>query len=149
MPVKRFLRHVKSRGRHHFDEVMKTKRTPTSLALGFALGTFLAVLPTPGSSIFLGFLLILIFEKISKISLIAAMAFWNPITLIPVYYLSYIIGNNLVGELPDVVLKIVILDQMYQFTRQFLVGNTILAVIFSVISFFIVKAIAKRYQQYY
>ena len=49
--------------REHFSEVIKIKRSPHSIALGFAVGTFLAILPTPGFSILLGLLIVLIYQK--------------------------------------------------------------------------------------
>jgi uncharacterized protein (DUF2062 family) len=136
----------KNKVRHHFEDVWKLKNTPHSIALGFAIGTFLAVLPTPGFSILLGFLVILIFERVNKFSLMAAMAFWNPIILIPVYSLSYLIGDFFFGQLPVVEIRIRLLEQAYNLTRRFLIGNVILAIIFSIASYFIIKVIVQKIQ---
>ncbi len=142
------IRRFRSKLRKHFREVLKIKKTPQSIAMGFAIGTFLAILPTPGFSILLGFLLVLIFEKINKFSLIGAMAFWNPITLIPIYYISYHIGNFFMTDAPVVVYRFVLLNQLFRFTRRFLIGNLILAVFFSVLFYFIVFFLSKKYQEY-
>lgn len=133
----------KNKVKHHFEEVWKLKNTAHSVALGFAIGTLLAVLPTPGFSILLGFLIILIFEKVNKLSLMAAMAFWNPIILIPIYSLSYLIGDLFFGQLPNIEIQFQLLQQAYNLTRQFLIGNVVLAIIFSITSYFIIKVIAK------
>ncbi len=140
--AKRAFESWKAKIRHHFEEVWKVKTSPHSIALGFAVGTFFALLPTPGFSILLGFLVVLIFEKVNKFSLLAAMAIWNPIVLIPIYSLSYLIGDLLFGKLPYIELRFQFLEQAYNFSRQFIIGNTLLAIVFSVASYFILKGIA-------
>ena len=142
------IRRFRSKLRKHFREVLKIKKSPHSIAMGFAIGTFLAIMPTPGFSILLGFLVILIFEKVNKFSLLGAMAFWNPITLIPIYYISYHIGNIFIGDAPIVVYRFVLLNQLFRFTRRFLIGNLILAVFFSITFYFLVRFLAKKYQEY-
>ncbi len=133
--------------RHHFDEVIKTKTTPESIALGFSLGTFLAIFPTPGFSILLGFILILIFEKISKLAMMGAFAIWNPVTLVPIYILSYNIGRVIGASLPPLAIRIDFINHAYNMSRSIIVGNIVLAVVLGIISYFIVKKIATRYQE--
>ena len=67
--VKKFKEKLK----HHFQEVLKTKTSPHSIALGFAIGTLIDILPTLGFGFFLGLLVGLIFEKVNKYSLFGAI----------------------------------------------------------------------------
>lgn len=133
--------------KEHFHEVTRIKKSEHSIALGFAIGTFISIIPTPGFNILLGLLVVLIYEKVNKFSLFGAMAFWNPLTLAPIYLLSYEIGNFLFGSLPVVKYNIVLLDQIYNFSRRFLVGNFILAIIISALSYYIVKKVVYLYKK--
>ena len=81
--------------KEHVKRVIRIEESAHSIATGFAVGTMLALLPTFGLGIFIGLAVIIIFKKISKISMIASFAFWNPILLIPMYTLSYKIGEKI------------------------------------------------------
>lgn len=131
----------------HMDEVMKTKTSPHSIALGFAIGVLIAILPTPGFSVLLGVLIVLIFKDISKYSLFIALAIFNPIFMIPFYILSYYIGNLLFSTEPVIVFNVVFWDAVYNYTRRYLVGNVIVAVVTSFVSYFVVKYVVKKYEQ--
>ena len=125
----------------HFQEVIRTKKSPHSIALGFAIGTLIGILPTPGFNILLGMLVILVFRKVNKFSLFGALAFWNPLVLTPVYFLSYKIGDLILGSVPVIEYELTILEQIYYFSRRFLVGNAIVAFCFSMSSYFLIRKI--------
>jgi uncharacterized protein len=131
--------------RKHFQEVITTKISPHTIGLGFALGTFISILPTPGFNILLGFFVLLIFKKINKFSLFAGILFWNPLTAIPIYYVSYHIGDFFFGSSAVVVYELNLLGQIYLYARRFLIGNMILALIISSISYFILRWIFTIY----
>lgn len=40
---------------HHFHEALRIKKSPHSIALGFGIGTFIGILPTPGFGVLLAF----------------------------------------------------------------------------------------------
>jgi uncharacterized protein len=130
---------IKAKVKHHFHEVIRIKKSPHSIVFGFAIGTLIAILPTPGLSIILGLVVISIFKNISKIALFGALLFWNPIVSAPLYILSYKIGGLLFGNLPVVEYEVSILDNAYNFTRRYLVGNFILAVSISIASYFLIR----------
>ena len=141
------FRKIKNKFKHHFHEVIRVKKSPHSIALGFSIGTLIAILPTFGLGALIGIIVILIFEKVNKFSLFIAFAVWNMLTLMPIYLLSYKIGEILFGTIPVYKFKIVLLNQAYNFTRRFLVGNFILAIVISVLSYFFVKKLAQVYQK--
>lgn len=141
------LKKFKEKLKHHIHEVIRTKKSPHSIALGFTIGTFISVLPTPGLNILLGLLIIFIFEKVNKYSLFASLFFWNTLTLWPLYILSFRIGDLIFGGLPVVKYNIEILNQIYNFSRRYLVGNFIVAVVISIASYFIVKKIVQLYRK--
>lgn len=123
---------------------MRRKTSPHSIALGFSIGTLIGILPTPGFGFFIGLLVVLISEKINKVSLFAAILFWNPIVLTPIYFASYAIGDLFFGPPVDR-FKIEFFNKAYSFSRNYLVGNLILAVSISILSYFIVKWAAAKY----
>ena len=130
----------------YFKELLKTKTSPHSIAMGFSIGTFVAILPTPGLNILLGLLIVFIFKKISKFALFGAMAIFNPLVLTPIYVFSYKIGNVIFSSEPIVRYKFILLFQIYEFSRRFLVGNLFIATSISILSYFIVKKIVKKYE---
>lgn len=140
---KRFSKKVKE----HFREVLEIKTSTHSIALGFAIGTFISMLPTPGFNILLGFLIILIFKRINKFSLFGSLVLWNPLTLFPFYFLMYKLGNLMFSSAPVIRFNIVIIDQIYNFSRRFLIANIIIAIIMSIISYFVVRMVAEKYKK--
>ncbi len=63
---------------NHFQEILKVQKSPHSIAMGFSLGTLIGIFPTPGLSYLFGFILLIFFPNISKISMIFAFIIWNP-----------------------------------------------------------------------
>jgi uncharacterized protein len=137
----------KKKLREHFREVIEVKTTPHGIALGFAIGTVIAVLPTFGLGALVGLLIVLIFKRISKISLFLAFAFWNPLILIPLTGLSYFIGNFLLQGEPVIKFKIEIINYAFIYTRRFLVGNLIVSTTAAILSYFIVLFLVKKYKK--
>lgn len=146
-PYKNMVKEIIMKIKNRLKEIVKIKTSPHSIAAGFAIGTFIAVLPTFGFGIFLGFLMLLIFKKISKISTLASFAFWNPLILLFLYPLSYSIGNLILGDSPVKIYKIQLLNQIFINSKRFLLGNFILALILSMISYIIVLTLAYNYHK--
>ena len=136
---------IKNKLKEHFQEVIRTKTSPHSIGVGFAIGTFISTLPTPGFNILLGLLILLIFKKVNKFSLFAGIIFWKPLFSIPIYYFSYQIGNMLFGQSPMIMYELTFLDQMYSYARRFLIGNVILTVTISIASYFILRGMFSLY----
>lgn len=141
--VKRFLEKIKK----HFEEILKIRSSPSSIAFGFAIGTAIAILPTFGLGILIGLMIILIFKKINKISMLIAFAIWNPFLLIPLAAVSYKIGDMIFVGAPVYNYKFWILNQIFTYSRKFLLGNIILTISISVLSYFIVFFSVRFYQK--
>ena len=133
--------------KNHFKEVINIKKSPSSIALGFAVGTFIAILPTFGLGLIIGLIIVLIFKKVSKLSLIAAFIFWNPFMLVPIYLFSYKIGDILMSAFPITKLRFELFNNAYNFTLRFLIGNFIIAFTASVLSYFSIKYFAKAFKK--
>jgi hypothetical protein len=135
--------------RNHIQEVLRIKETPNSIAIGFAIATFIALLPTFGLGVFIGLGIILIFKKISKVSLLGGFAFWNPVVLAPFYTLSYIVGDLIYLNTPGFNFQFEINEALYIYSIKFLIGNFIVVIAMSLISYFVIKSIATKYQKQY
>jgi len=131
----------------HFKGVLRIKSSPHSIAMGFALGTLIAILPTFGLGIFIGLGIILIFKKISKISMMVSFIIWNPVVLFFMYGLSYTIGDFLFIGSPIKTYELEILNKLFVYSRRFLIGNLILAVSLSMVCYFIVFFSTRYYQK--
>ncbi len=136
MNIKKYLKSISS-----------IKKSPHSIALGFAVGSFIALLPTLGFGPLIALLVLLVFTKLNKISLFGSFVVWNPLVMTSTYYLSFKIGNLFFGKLPLVDFKFSISNIIQFFSLRFLVGNIVLASLISITCYFIVKAIATNYQK--
>lgn len=118
------------------QKLAKDNSTPASVAMGFALGSFIAILPTPGFGAFLALSFTLVFKNINRLAIIVSVTIWNPLLLIPLYYLSYLLGSVLLARPINLQEEISLYEMLSQYTTAFLVGNSILAVIIALISYF-------------
>ena len=133
--------------RVHFEEIVRIKTSKKAIAFGFAIGTFISILPIPGFSVLIGTALIFIFRRVSKIAIFLAMAIWNPVTLIPIYYFSYDVGMYFLRSIDTKKYTLTVLNRVYFFTNDFLLGNLILAIVISGLSYYITYSIVKTSKQ--
>ena len=141
------MKKLKEKIKRHFEEVLKIKTSPSSIAMGFSIGTLIAILPTFGLGIFIGLLVLLIFKKASKISMFISFAIWNPLVLAILYPLEYSIGNFILSGIPVTEFRFEILNQLFIYTGRLLLGSIILSIIVSIISYFVVFYIVKRHRR--
>jgi len=132
--------------KEQFKEILSIKTKPIEIARGFAIGTFFANFPTFGLEFLIIFLLLITFKRISKIALLSAYVIWNPFITYSFGVLSYFIGNKILGNAPIVLIKFKVFQNIIGFTIRYLLGSLIIASIFSILSYFIVFYLAKKYQ---
>jgi len=100
--------------------------TAHSIALGLAIGTLVALLPTFGFSALLALLLIFIFPNINRPAIFVSLIIWNPLVQIPIYAASFQLGSMLFTDAPLVKYDIEILNQLYSFTQRFLIAHLLI-----------------------
>lgn len=132
------------RFKRSWDEFLLGGTDPHEVALGFALGSFIALLPTFGFSALLGILLMMVFPRLNRPAVFLALALWNPLVQIPIYALSFGIGSELFGNAPVIKYQVEILNQLYTFTRRFLVGHLLLTAAVTVITYVVVWVLSRR-----
>lgn len=131
----------------HLAKIIKLDDSPHSIALGFAIGTLIAIAPTLGLDIFIALLVLFIFPNLNKISLFGGLLLWNPIFAAPLLPLSYKIGTFLLGNASSSHFNLTILNTIYNFSLRLIVGSYISAVIFAILSYFVVRLIVYFYQK--
>lgn len=113
------------------------------IALGFTVGTAISILPTPGFNLLLGALFIAVYPRVNKLAVFGAMAVYNPVFMIPFYWASYKLGALFFGVDPVVHYDVVVLNQAFDFTRRYLVGNLIVTAVTSAITYPLVRRIVQ------
>lgn len=142
------IRKYKEKLKKHFQDVLEIKTSPDSVASGFALGSLIAILPTFGLGVFIGVVIILIFKKISKVSMFIAFAVWNPIVLALLYPLEYKIGYTILRSFPVQRFRIEAYNQIFTYTSRFLLGNLILAIVVAFAGYCIIYYCLKHYRKH-
>ena len=120
----------------HFQEVLAIKKSPKEIALGFAIGTAITLLPIMILEPLIIAFIILIFKKVSKISLLLALIVWNPLVMLMIIPLDYFIGNLFLGDIPIINLHFEFLNQIFRGTLRYLIGSIVTSIVFSFISYF-------------
>lgn len=126
-------------------EILKSKSSPDSIAMGFSLGTLIAILPTPGFGVFIALFIALFFKKLNKLAILVSFTFWNPIIVAPLYWLSYELGGLFFTPNPSIHFDLAIFDQLYHYSGKFILGNAMIALLLSSLSYLTVYFLAVKY----
>jgi uncharacterized protein len=138
---------IKRKVKQYFYEVARLKKTPHEIALGFAIGVFVGILPTPGFNLLIGMLIILLYKNVNKLSLFGGMALFNPLTTPPIVYLSNKLGKLIVKPLNPSDPLYTLVREILHTTLRVLVGAILIALVVSGISYVAMKIIVKRWQK--
>ncbi len=122
-----------------WSQLLLGEFTPHSIALGLAIGTLVSLLPTFGFSALLALLLIFIFPSINRPAIFVSLIIWNPLIQIPIYAASFQLGSILFADATLVKYDIEILNQLYSFTRRFLVAHLIIVSIITMLTYVIAR----------
>ena len=134
---------ISNRLKQHWAEIFLGDFTPHNVALGLALGTFFALLPTFGFGLVIALGVVFFFPHINKPATIFAFILWNPLSQIPVYLISIELGTILFDGLPVVKYDIEVLNQIHSFTRRFLIAHLIVSTACSFIMYLSVRGLLK------
>ncbi len=129
------------------QKLAQENSTPASIALGFTIGSFIAILPTPGFGAFLALSLTLFFKGINRLAVIVSVTIWNPLLLVPLYYLSYLLGSILSARPINLSDDLSLYEMLSQYTGVFLLGNIILATMIAAISYVGIYHLITSYHQ--
>ncbi|MBU1245668.1 MAG: DUF2062 domain-containing protein [Nanoarchaeota archaeon] len=134
---------TKSKLKKWFDEILEAKTSPHAIALGFALGLFIGILPTPGIGILLCLLIVLLF-KVNKLSILAGFAMINPATLPFVLAAILWIGTTLTGAKVRTNVDVFSRTEMANMIWPLVVGDLVLAFSSAILSYVIIYLIFSK-----
>jgi uncharacterized protein (DUF2062 family) len=160
----------KRSARYYYLKFMRLKGDPHSLALGTAIGIFIGITPTMPLHTVLIIMATVVTRSSTIAALLASFLVCNPITYVPQYYLSTVVGNVLtpyeltwtrIKEVLDVLLQHPGLSKSiealaglgYEAAIVLVVGGIVLALPGAVASYFLslrlfVKIRQKRRQKH-
>ena len=133
--------------KNHFKEIVKLRTSPHSIALGFAIGTFVGIFPTPGLNFVIAGIISLLFKKISKISLFTGIIIWNPALTIPLDLIAIKLTTYFYPAGSLVIYSFSFINKLYNFTKGFLLFITLISLVISLLSYIVVRIVVSQYQQ--
>ena len=119
------------------EMMLKAEVSAHNQAMGFAIGTFISLLPTPGFNFALALLLASWF-RLHKATVLISLAIWNVFVTAPFFALSYRLGNLLFPAPATASVSAQWQAQVTSFVQGFLVGNLIIATGVTAVSYTIV-----------
>lgn len=120
--------------------------TPHKVATSFAIGTFITMLPTLGTGLIVFFVLVYLFDWINKVSLFASVLVFNPVVKWGVYAASFSLGFLLLGPVDGFGIgDTPAMSEGTDILVRLLVGNTILAVIATILAYVAAYRVAVAY----
>jgi len=151
-------------GKYYLLKLLRLRGTPRSIAMGAAIGVFIGITPTiPFHTV-----TILALTILTRTSFIAgfttSVVVCNPLTYVPQYFLSLVIGNiltpyhlswNRIKEVLDIILSDATLqvraDAMlslgYEALTVMLIGGSVLALPFAVGSYYLVHYLVVSFRK--
>jgi len=129
---------MEKKTKRRFREMLDLDSSPFSIAMGFAIGTFFAILPTFGLGILFGLLVLLFLKNVSKISMFISFVVWNPIVLIFIQPISYSIGSLIFPGKGDVNYSVEIFNQFFTHSQRYFTGSLIFSTFMAIVCFFII-----------
>ena len=125
----------------------REEHTPHEIALSFAIGIFITAMPSGGLGIGLFFLFIYWWSWVSKPAIFASVVVLNPIIKPVVYIASYQVGAFLFGTEPRVPSTHSSLETIITIVQLVLIGNLIIALVLSVLSYVTVLHLTRAHRQ--
>lgn len=136
-----------ARIRRELEAAFAEEHTPNEIASSFAFGTFVTTLPTLGTGLFVLAAVAYIDRRASKLALFAPVVILNPLAKWGVYGLSIWLGVKVVGPIPDIAVTDISSSSGPDIALRLLVGNFILAVVFTAAGYLIVQRMVREYRR--
>ena len=148
--------------RHLYRSILLLDDTPHSIALGSAIGVFVAFTPTVGVQMIFVLLIALLvrpFFTFNKIAALIAVYISNPLTTLPIYWFNYKIGTyfvsgNVAQEDLTVLLKYnnfsewwdTVCGLLFRMGWPLVIGSVIVALICAALAYPLILIFTKGYQ---
>ena len=124
-------------------EILKEKKAPFEIALGFAIGIMIGVLPSPGLNIAIALGAVALF-KINKVATLAAIALTSNPLATPLIFLSSFKIGVWITRATNINIKAISIETWTSYFKILVIGNAVLTVAAGIISFTLVYFIFRR-----
>lgn len=139
----------KDRVKRYLKEVMSESTSDHDIALSLAIGSFITITPHPGLSIIFLLIVAFVYKKANKLALFGSMIIWNPLTVAPIYFAGYQIGEEIIGSTPQILFQSSWLNSSYYFFIKLFSGVVILAFFIAILMYFLTRAYIIFYRRGY
>ncbi|MCQ4332745.1 DUF2062 domain-containing protein [Natronomonas sp. F2-12] len=137
----------RDRVRSTLETAFETEHSPHDVAASFAAGVFITALPTLGTGLLVFVLLAAISDRVCKLALLASVVVLNPAVKWGVYAASFWLGNRILGPVPGISLSGVSLSAGPDIVARLLVGNLVIAVVFTVVGYAVVLRLVLAFRR--
>lgn len=137
----------RARIRRQLTAAFEEECTPREVAASFAIGIFITAMPTGGLGIGLFFVFVYYWDWVSKTAIFASVAVLNPLVKPLVYVASFHLGALLLGTEPIVLFEITPLDWLVGLIQLLLLGNVLIALALSAISYVTVLRLTRAHRE--
>lgn len=141
------LRSLRDDLRTEFETALAGRHTPRQVAGSFALGVFITSLPTFGTGVLMFLVIIYLFARVSKLALFASVLVLNPVVKWGVYGASFWLGSAILGPIEGVTRSDLSLSAGPEIVARLLVGNLILAVVFTLVGYVLAYRLTAAYRR--
>lgn len=140
------LARYRDRFRRELIVAFRKEHTPHQIGVSFGIGIFITALPTGGLGIGLFFVFASLWSWISKPAIFASVAVLNPFVKPAVYVASLQIGGLLLG-VQSIRSHETTIESAGVAVQQLVLGNVVLAVCLSVVSYLIVVHLTRTHRR--
>ena len=125
-------------------EAIHENHSPEETAFSAAFGTFVCLLPTFGFGIIFFLILFKFVKSLNKLAVFVPVVIFNPAVQYPLYVLSYNIGRLIVASPPpEETFELALRTRALRAITTFLAGNLIIAILGTLIVYFMVLKAAR------
>jgi len=133
--LRRRVAGARRRVKERLLEAFVEEYSPREVAFSFTIGVFITALPTLGTGLLLFVLFGYLFERLSKIAMLASVIPLNPVVKWGFYATSFSLGTLLLGPAPGVSFEDVSLSAGPHILVRLWLGNLILAAVCAVVAY--------------
>lgn len=142
-----YVRSTRTELKRELEASLEEEYTTRQVAASFALGVFITSLPTLGTGVLLFLVIAYLFSNVSKLALFSSVIVLNPAVKWGVYGSSFWLGSILLGPAGSVSRSELSLSAAPEVVVRLLVGNLILAVVFTVVGYVLAYRLMAAYQK--
>lgn len=118
---------------------MVSKSSDHNIALSMAIGSFIAVFPTPGVSVFITLFVAAVFKKLNRVALALSQAIWNAFTVLPIYWLSLKAGKLIFPSETIREFKWEWLTLFVDFVKRLMIGNLFVSIPLAIVTYYLTR----------